>query len=156
VAAASVAAVTAPPALAAGLSRLSTRAAVPRAASVVLGGLTGHGWPVVLTLSPNGKRLTLAVTGVDMSCTSGASFSTADALGDVAIGRRGKVHATRGIPAITSPSVSITGGFHTLSGTLNRRRLTFSGSWRLHLDFQMPNGQADHCDSGRVRFTARL
>ena len=70
--------------------------------------------------------------------------------------RRGKVHAVQSIPAFTTPEVAMTGGSHTISGTLNRPRLTFTGSWRLQLNFRESNGQIDHCDSGTVGFRALL
>ena len=123
---------------------------------VVFGGVTRQNWPVVLVISPNARQLRLGLIGLRVSCTSGASFAIDDAFGALAISRRGKVHAVQSIPAVTTPNVAMTGGSHAISATLNRRRGTFTGSWRLQLNFREPNGQIDHCDSGQVSFRALL
>jgi hypothetical protein len=142
-----------------GSRALWLRAAPPVAAAarpVVLGGLTQRGWPVVLSISRDTRRLNAAVIALDMSCTSGGSFTARDAFGNLAIHRNGRVHVARSILPIAGSTVSITGGSHALNGTLNRRRMTFSGWWHLHVDFQTSSGQTDHCDSGRVNFAATL
>jgi hypothetical protein len=64
---------------------------------------------------------------------------------------------TMAIPASAGNStVSITGGTDTFMGRLNRAQATFTGSWQLHLNFVMSNGQTNQCDSGHVAFSARL
>ena len=131
---------------------------MPRAAGagVVFGGVTRDGWPVVLAISPDAKRLRGSVIALVLRCTSGAVFADADGFGGLAVGPRGNVHVAGSIPAVTTPAVSMTGGSHAMVGTLNRRRETFSGRWRLRLNFKLDNGQINHCDSGWVGFSARL
>lgn len=130
----------------------------PRAASrsVVFGGLSGQGWPVVLAISPNTRRLRFGVIGLQMSCSSGGSFAVEDSFGALAIGPTGKVHAAETIQSITVPNVTITGGSHWMKGVLHRRSEVFTGSWHLHLDYRFSDGTADHCDSGVVGFGAQL
>jgi hypothetical protein len=157
-AAAVMVALVAAPAAAADAVRPASPVVVPRAAahSIVFGGLTSQNWPVVLAISPNVPRLRLAVIGLHMSCSSGGSFAVNDAFGGLAIGRTGKVHAAAAIPGETTPNVTLTGGSHAISATLHFRQATFTGWWHLHLDYMLPDGTADHCDSGRVGFSARL
>jgi hypothetical protein len=123
----------------------------------VLGGLTSLGWPVVLEVSPNGKRIQFAVIGLDMNCTSGGSFSVMSSARSLPIRANGTVRRTESLPPFNDGSgTSIMGGSRSISGRLNRKRWSFSGVWHEHVDFAMSNGQTDHCDSGTVAFTARL
>ena len=131
------------------------RAAGP-AAGRVLGGFTGQGWPVVLEISNNTKRIALAATGLEMRCTSGVRFTAEDSWTHVAIGRNGGVQVIKKVSPMAGSSASITGGSRSLIGVLNRRQGTFFGRWRLHLEYLTSGGQADHCDSGAVPFAARL
>jgi len=136
-------------------SALAAAAAVP-ASGEVLGGFTSQGWPVVVEISKDAKRINTIGIGLDMSCTSGQQAGLRDGWVRLPVGPRGKVHATLTIPASPGSSVSLTGGSDSLTGTLNRRRLTFSGVWELILMFKDSTGHVDKCDSGRVTFAARL
>lgn len=124
------------------------------AAGRILGGLTSARWPVVFAVTPSGKRISEADVALDMRCTSGDQFTAPDAFFRVPIAANGSVNATQSIPAITG--TSITGGSHSLSAKLDYRHATIRGVWELHLNFAMPNGQTDQCDTGRVAFRARL
>jgi hypothetical protein len=126
------------------------------AAGKVLGGFTSQSEPIVLEISKKDKRVDLAGTALDMTCTSGDQFTTADALVRLPISKQGKVHMTLVIPPSSGSPTSITGGTDTFSGKLNRENATFSGVWQLHLTFSLSGGQTDQCDSGRVTFKARL
>jgi hypothetical protein len=121
----------------------------------VLGGLTSGGWPVVLEVSSNGKRIRFADIGLDMNCSSGGSFSTMDFATMLAIRPNGTVHRTAALPSFTDPSGTSITGSRSISGRLNRKRWTFSGVWHLHLSFAMSHGQTDQCDSGTIPFVAR-
>jgi hypothetical protein len=117
-----------------------------------LGGFTSQGWPVVIEMSPNGKRIALVATGLEMRCTSGVRVPLEDAWFRLPIRPNGKVAG-----AITiRPSKLITGGSDSFSGMFNRRRSTFSGVWELDLKLVSSGGQTGQCDSGRVAFNARL
>lgn len=133
----------------------SPRSASP-AGGHALGGFNVQGWPVVVEVSGNAKRIQLAVTGLNMSCSSGARFPLQEGWQHLAVARNGRIHAARTIPAIPGSAVSITGGFHSFAAVMNRRQATIFGSWRLHLDFRAADGSTDHCDSGLVGFAARL
>jgi hypothetical protein len=135
---------------------IEAKAASAPAGAVMLGGLSSRGWPVVLAVSADRKRIRFAVIGLDMTCSSGGSFAVDDAFATISVGGKGRVRMTQTIPPQTEPNASITGGSHSLYGRLDRKQLTFSGSWRLHVDFQLSGGPTDHCDSGQVSFAATL
>jgi hypothetical protein len=140
-------------------SLLATHAARAQAAAVpdtVWGGVTDQEWPVMFVIRNGAKRLRAGLIALEMSCTSGATFMGRDAVVNLPIGKTGKVSGSRSIAPVSEAGISLTGGSHSLAATVNRRSLTISGTWRLHLDFQLSNGQPDHCDSGAVRFFARL
>jgi hypothetical protein len=123
----------------------------------VLGGISSRGWPISLVISPNGKRIEIVVMGLGMTCSSGGSFAVSTGFRNVPIRANGNVHARKTIPPFNDGSgVSITGGFRSISAHLNRKRWTFAGVWREHVDFATSSGQTDHCDSGNVSFFARL
>lgn len=128
------------------------------AAGHVLGGVTSQGWPVVITLSSNGMWFAREVVALEMSCTSGGTFTAPAGGGRVAIGPNGSVNAAGTIPGspASAGSSGLTGGSESFTGRLNRKRGTFSGTWHMHLSFAMQGGQTDECDSGQVSFTARL
>jgi hypothetical protein len=134
--------------------------ASPRSASPAgghaLGGFNVQGWPVVVEVSGNTKRIQLALTGLNMSCSSGARFPVQEFWQRLAVARNGRIHVARTIPATSGSDVSITGGSHSFAAVMNRRQATIFGAWRLHLDFRTADGKADHCDSGLVGFAARL
>jgi hypothetical protein len=123
----------------------------------VLGGITSQGWPVVVEISKNGKRIDQVAIGLNMSCTSGIKYGFDDGWNRLPFGPHGKIHASAVIPPSPAPSgESFTGGSDSLTGTLNRQKSTFSGVWDLILTFKDSTGHADKCDSGRVTFSARL
>ena len=141
--------------------RLRTTATEARAFAgpskpMMLGGLSSKSWPVVVAIAGDLRQISYAAIGLDMTCTSGDQFALSDGVIRLPIAQNGNVAATRQIPAQPAVSgVSLTGGTQSFTGKLNRKRLTLRGTWRLHLDFQLADGTADHCDSGRVSFTAQ-
>jgi hypothetical protein len=125
--------------------------------SPTLGGLTSAGWPIVLRIAANGKRLRGAAVGLDMRCTSGASFALEDAVGGLKIKANGSVDSKVALPQVDAGSgVTFTGGSRQFHARINRKRWTASGSWRLRFDVAMSNGQKDSCDSGNVKWGALL
>jgi hypothetical protein len=122
-----------------------------------LAGLTSEGLPIVLRIAPNGRRLRVAVTVLEMRCTSGNSFLLPDGVINLGIKPNGRVRETAALPpSSVSSGVSVTGGSRSFSATVNRRRWTASGSWRLQVNFATSSGQRDSCDSGIVGFDAIL
>jgi hypothetical protein len=132
------------------------RTASASAAGPMLGGFTNQGWPVVIELSSDKRRIIVAEAGLEMSCTSGAQFAVDPYLARIPIARNGRFSASATIPPSPGNPVSLTGGSESFSGRLNRARTGLTGTWRLHLDFAATDGSTDHCDTGRVPLSARL
>jgi hypothetical protein len=131
-------------------------AAGPSAGNV-LGGLTSQGWPVVVEISKNGKRIDQVAVGLNMTCTSGIKYGLDDGWSRLPFGAHGKIHASVVIPpSPASSGESFTGGSDSFTGTLNRQKSTFSGVWDLVLTYKDSTGHADKCGSGRATFSARL
>lgn len=124
------------------------------ARAVFLGGFTSQNEPVVIDVAKSWKSIPMMRIAFDMRCTSGNTPAFTDFWARLPVGAHGRVRVGYTIPP--SSTNSIEGGTDSLSGTLNRRRETFSGVWRLQITFSEPNGQSDSCDSGTVAFTASL
>lgn len=125
--------------------------------SPVLGGLTSKGWPIVLRIAANGKRLRGAAVGLDMRCASGASFALEDVVVGLKIKRNGRVDSSVALPPVNAGGgVTFTGGSRQFHARIDRRRWTASGSWRLRFDVAMSSGRRDSCDSGNVKWGAQL
>jgi hypothetical protein len=122
----------------------------------VLGGFTSQGWPVVIQMTPNGKRIEMVVTGLMMTCTSGDQVPMEDAWVTLPIRSRGRVNVAETVnPSASSPS-SFAGATHSLSGKFNHARTSFTGRWHLHIAFTETSGQRVDCDSGQVGVSARI
>jgi hypothetical protein len=121
----------------------------------VLGGFTSQGGPVVLALSRNAKRLRLAETALIMKCTSGNGFVAPEEAFGLAIKPNGRVHITS-TTSFTDAAGDSVKQSHSFGATINRKRWTASGAWRLHMSITTPDGHADSCDSGNVGFRAQL
>lgn len=120
----------------------------------MLGGLTSQQWPVVVEISRNGQRIPMISAGLVLTCTSGAIVPIPDQWDMLPIARSGAVHAFTNL--LPDPSAGMTGGTDSLTGRLNRKRGTFSGTLRFEMTFSLSNGQTDDCKSGPVTFTAVL
>jgi hypothetical protein len=129
------------------------------AAGKVLGGFTSQHLAVVLEIAKKDKRVNLAGTAFNLTCTSGDQIVIPDGFQKLPIGKNGAVSVKFEIPASGPPSSTTTtllGGTDTLTGKLNAKNATFSGTWELQLNFSVPNMPEDQCDSGRVTFKAVL
>jgi hypothetical protein len=117
---------------------------------------SGH-WPVVFSISSDDKRLFAGAIVVDMSCASGESFAVPDEfVGNRRFRPNGTIRFVKPIAPFATPGGSLISGSRSIAVRLNRKRMTLSGTWRLHLDFTFVNGQTDHCDSGQVHVSTRL
>jgi hypothetical protein len=123
-------------------------------AGTVLGGFTSQGWPVVIKMSGDHRRIVRVGIGLSMHCTSGSRFALNDGGGPLPIGAGRKVHMAATIPPVAGSTVSVVGGSDMISGRLEPGNTSFAGVWDLHLVFATADGHTDTCDSGRVSFTA--
>ncbi len=133
--------------------RASSTAITPSIGAGVFGGFTSKGWPVVLELTRNGKLVKRAVGGIELRCTSGDMFTTADKWTQLPVraGRFGDSYRDR-----STEGGQIFEWSDSMKGRLNRKRTRISGSWRNQLVVRNAAGAiTDTCDSGPLRFTAR-
>lgn len=129
------------------------------AAGRVLGGFTSQQLPVVMQIATKDVRATVIATALNMSCSLGDQPVVPDGWVKLPFTKAGALKASIQIPPsgpTDSSGVALAGGTDTISGKLNGKKATFSGTWDLHLDFTVPNSADDVCDSGRVGFKAIL
>lgn len=126
------------------------------AAGKVLGGFTSQHVPVVLAIAKKDKRVDVVGSVLNMTCTSGDQFFVPDGWVKLPISHAGAIKAAITIPASPGGTGSVTGGTDAVSGTLNAKKATFSGTWEMHVSFSTSTGQDDQCDSGHVTFRAVL
>jgi hypothetical protein len=139
---------SASPAALAAVAIRAHRSVAVKPSGKMLGGFTKRGWPVLVQLSPNGKKLANVGTGFDMTCApSGNTFSTSDGWSGLKIGPHGAVR----VSFTYTPNQSLLGGTDTLTGHYDSKHQTFTGTWELHLNYNL-NGALDQCDSDPVTF----
>jgi hypothetical protein len=126
------------------------------ATGVVFGGQTGEGWPVMVELSKNHRRVVRTVIGLDMRCTSGQSYSDWWRFSDVAVNKKRKFHDSFGPDTYRYDDGTGTYDVESrISGALNRAHSRVSGTWRSKLtDYDNTGAVTDTC-VGSVRWTAK-
>jgi hypothetical protein len=126
------------------------------AAGVVYGGRTSQGWPVVIELTKNRRRLVQAVAGLTLNCTSGGVVNLADRYLAGPLGKQGRFRGSFG-PDTDRNADGTTSDFEgSISGDLNRARSKVSGRWHYRItDYDTAGNVTDTCDSGSVRWTAK-
>jgi hypothetical protein len=139
----------------------STQSEGPRAQSaalrgVVYGGRTAQVWPVMIEVDQSRRRVMEAVIGLDLTCTSGASFSESDRWVNMRVNARRKFSARFGPEAEHNPDGTTSDWEGSVTGRFNRARSRISGTWRLRVtDYDTAGAVADTCDSGNLRWTAK-
>jgi hypothetical protein len=119
----------------------------------IFGGYTTKGWPVVIEVSRNGKRIKRAVAGIASPCTSGKGLTGPDGWRNLPIHGRRFSSTYRESEAQDGLVFEASG---TLSGRLNRKRNRISGTWSQTVVVRDPAGATvDTCKSGSLGFTAR-
>jgi hypothetical protein len=119
----------------------------------IFGGNTSKGWPVVIKVSRNGKRVTEALAGMSSSCTTGADLVVSDGWRNLVIRAR-RFTGTYSESDTQGSLVFQSSG--TITGRLNRKRTRITGTWTQKVTIRETAGAiVDTCDSGRVTYTAR-
>ena len=133
---------------------LSARSA--SATGVMFGGVTPQGWPVLIELNKNRRRVVQAVVGITLPCRSGEFWFYQDPYDDLALNRKRRFSASFG-PDTTRNDDGTTSDLEgSMSGRLNRARSKVSGTWRLKLTlYDNAGAVTETCDSGTVRWSAK-
>jgi hypothetical protein len=126
------------------------------AAGVVYGGRTAQGWPVVIELNRNRRRVVQAVAGIRLDCTSGIVVNLSDRYFNGTVNNRRKFGGEFGPDTRRNADGTSTDLEGSMSGALNRARSRASGRWHLKLTvYDAAGAVTDTCDSGSVRWTAK-
>jgi hypothetical protein len=144
--------------LAAPASTHSTGSAVAGAAAtgVAFGGLTAQGWPVVVELSKNGRRVVRASTGLRLNCTSGGFYNVPDRYARLPVSKSRKFSFKFGPTTERNADGTTTDFEGSISGSINKARSKASGRWNLKLTERDAAGTVtDTCDSGSVSWSAK-
>jgi hypothetical protein len=123
----------------------------------VFGGKTSKGWPVVVEVSKDGKKVVQALAGVEMPCTSGMSVMIPDSYPRLPLSKKGAFSATFGpLQLGTTPDGQKIMGQGAITGSRNAAATKMKGTWKLTLTMVDAAGAtADTCDSGAVTWTAK-
>jgi hypothetical protein len=123
---------------------------------VIYGGRTSQGWPVVIELRKDQRRVVQAVIGLQLPCTSGNLASLPDRWVNMKVNKRRRFSARFG-PETERYADGTSSAFQgSISGALNRARSKVSGKWRLKItDYDAAGAVVDTCDSGSVGWSAK-
>jgi hypothetical protein len=125
------------------------------ATGVVYGGRTPQGWPVMVELTRNQRRVVLTVIGITLPCTSGQSFYASDFYDDLPVNRQRKFRESFGPNTQRNDDGTTSDWEGTMSGRLNRARSKMSGRWQLKVTHFDHSGAVTDTCSGSVRWTAK-
>jgi hypothetical protein len=130
-------------------------ASAPAPRGVVFGGITRTAWPVVVAVNARGSRVDQVVIGLDMTCTSGDTFGTADGFQGIRISRRGRFVSRFGPARVDANGVPADVESKVI-GRRNATRTSMRGIWSLKVTIYDAAGTTvtDTCESGLVRWTA--
>ena len=153
---AGAAAVTVPVAATASTHLIGARAQSSAAAGLVYGGQTSQGWPVVIEVSKDRRRVARATAALHLACSDGAFGRLPDRYRGLRVNKRRKFSASFGPTPIQQDDGTTSDFQGSISGTFNRARSRVSGTWRLQITDHDASGAVIHtCDSGSVRWSAR-
>ena len=124
-------------------------------AGVVFGGVTPQTWPIVVALDKARTRVDQVVIGLDMTCTSGDTFSTNDGFQRLKLSKKGRFSASVGPERIDAGGAPADVESKVI-GRMARGRSAMRGIWSLKVTLYDPAGATvvDTCESGLVRWTA--
>jgi hypothetical protein len=127
--------------------------AAQRSAGVMYGGATSNGWPVVIELTRDGRRVKRVLGGMSARCSQGGMYTFPSQWRDLRISRTGAFRAAYQDTDVDE-GVEVTYE-EAFAGKLNRARTRVTGVWRASTTFRLPDGTVDVCDTGALRFSAQ-
>jgi hypothetical protein len=126
------------------------------AAGVVYGGVTPHGFGLMVEVKKSRRQIVRAVTGIRLNCTSGGVFSVPDSWTKLSVSKSGKFSASYGPVTERNDDGTTLDIEGTIRGKFNSSRTAVSGTWTLKLTPHDATGAIiDTCDSGIVNWTAK-
>jgi hypothetical protein len=141
-----------------GLTASAAKAKRIRLPGVVFGGATSQTFPVVIQVTRNLKKVTLALIGWGADCTSGGGIANSDNYVNLKITRKGAFGASFGPqPAQGAPPGQTETDQGSVAGRFNKAHTKVAGTWRFTAIFKNATTGAvvDTCDSGFIRWSAK-
>jgi hypothetical protein len=124
-------------------------------AGVVYGGITPQGFPVMVELRKNHRRVVRTAIGLRLSCTTGATLSLADNYSKGGISGR-KFHGSFGPETSQRDDGTTWASEGSFKGKLNASATKITGTWQLDVTIRDAAGNVtDTCDSGVVHWSAK-
>ena len=149
------------------LAAITAAVGVPQAASAspgpsgrstaaeTYGGRTSQGFPVVIELSKNQRRVVQAHAALSLPCTSGEFAFNGDRWINVPVNRKRRFRTGFGRNTQRNDDGTTTEFESRMSGALNRARSKVSGRWQLKVTFFDNAGAVTDTCSVSVSWTAK-
>lgn len=123
--------------------------------SGLYGGFNSQGYPAVVKVSADGRRVDYISTLADLACSDGGSTFGADFWGKGQIPLSASGRFSLGVSNLAETYSDGSPFYETtsLSALINRAGRTVKGKWRIRWDTPQPDGSTVSCDSGQLSFT---
>jgi hypothetical protein len=123
----------------------------------VFGGKTSQGWPVVVEVSKDGKKVVSALAAVELTCTSGMSLFNPDGYSTMPLSAKGAFKAAFGPQPLGSmPPDRTVIGQGAATGARNAAGTKMKGTWTETFTVVDPAGTTvDTCTTGNLTWTAK-
>ncbi len=120
------------------------------------GGVTSQGYPVVVDMTSNRRKLVRAMAAIELPCTSGATAFLPDEYTALPVTRKGKFGTAFGPVTVRNDDGTTSDVQGRLSGRLTSAKTRLAGTWELEwTDHDAAGAVTDTCDSGVVRWSAK-
>jgi hypothetical protein len=124
----------------------------------VFGGKTSKGWPVVVELSKDGKKVVNALTGLEFTCTSGMTAVMQDGYGTLPLSAKGAFNSTFGPEQMgTLPTGEAVMAQGAITGARNKAATKMKGTWSMTVTMlnTATGVAADTCTTGNLTWAAK-
>lgn len=120
------------------------------------GGVTSQGYPVVVDMTSNRRKLVRAMAAMELPCTSGATAFLPDEYTGLPVTKKGKFGTAFGPLTVRNDDGTTTDIEGRISGKLNAAKTKIAGGWQLSLtDRDAAGAVTDTCVSGSVTWKAK-
>jgi hypothetical protein len=125
------------------------------AVGVVYGGVTDDGFGLMVETNKSRRKIVRMATGLELRCTSGATFSISDGWSKLSVKKR-KFSATFGPSTQRNDDGTTVDLEGAVSGKFNRSMTSISGTWSFKgTEHDGTGAVTDTCDSGTINWTAK-
>jgi hypothetical protein len=120
------------------------------------GTVTPQGQPLIVDMSSTRRRLVRTVVTLEVTCTSGATFTFVDKYTDLPVTRAGRFRTAFGPVTERKADGTSTDYQGRIAGDLNDSKTRIAGVWRIvYTNHDAAGAVTDTCDSGLVHWTAK-